>query len=86
MDWICLNNDQESVIDGSVVFALEPFHGFLFRDFVFAANACLAASSKTDSSSGSLEDDVEIHAENTSVRVVLHSQVDVLLDAEAEAA
>ena len=53
---------------------------------MLGADGALGASSKSDSASGALEDDVEVHAEDTSEGVVLDTQVDVLLDAESEVA
>jgi hypothetical protein len=38
-----------------------------------------------NSVSGSLKNDEEVHSENTSVRIVLHSQIDVLFNTETEA-
>jgi hypothetical protein len=52
---------------------------------VLGSNGAFAAPAETNSASGSLEDDVEVHAEDTSEGVILHTQVDVLLDAETEA-
>ena len=53
---------------------------------MLGANGALAASSKSDSASGALEHDVEVHAEDTGEGVVLDTQIDVLLDAESEVA
>jgi hypothetical protein len=77
---------EVSVINGSVVLAPEPFHRVLLRDSVLGANRALAASAQTHSASGSLQDDVEVHAEDTSEGVVLDTEVDVLLDTESEVA
>ncbi len=74
-----------SVVDCTVVFSLEPLDGVFLGNSVFGSNGGFASSSQPHSASGSLEDDVEVHAEDTSEGVVLHSQIDVLLDAEAEA-
>jgi|TARA_B110000305_G_C19247943_1_gene543262 hypothetical protein len=40
--------------------------------------------SSGDSLSGSTEDDVEIHTENTGVGVILNSEIDMLVDTESE--
>ena len=77
-------NNGGSVVDGSIVFLLEPFHSVIFSDFVLGSDSALASSAETDSASGSLEHHVEVHAEDTGEGVVLDSQVDVLLNAEAE--
>ena len=42
--------------------------------------------SSGDSLSGSSEDDVEVHTEDTSVGVVLDSKIDMLIDTETEVA
>jgi hypothetical protein len=52
---------------------------------VLGTDGSFASSAEADSASGALEDDVEVHAENTSEGVVLESQIDVLLNTEAEA-
>ena len=44
-----------------------------------------ASSPKPTSAPGALQPNVEVHAENTSKGVILHSQIDVLLDTESEA-
>ena len=44
-----------------------------------------AAPAQTDPASWSLEDHVEVHAEDTGEGIVLDAEVDVLLDAETEA-
>ena len=51
---------------------------------MLSANGALAATSEAHSASGALEDDVEIHAEDTGEGVILDAEVDVLLDAESE--
>ena len=51
---------------------------------MFSPDSGFASSSKTHSVSWSFQDDVEVHAENTSVRVILNTQIDVLLNTEAE--
>ena len=53
---------------------------------MLGANGAFAASSESNSASGALEDDVEVHAEDAGEGVVLDTQVDVLLNAEAEVA
>ena len=40
--------------------------------------------SSGDSLSGSTEDDVEVHTENTGVGVILNSEIDMLVDTESE--
>ena len=39
-----------------------------------------------DTVTGALEDDVEVHAENTGVGVVLDAEIDVLVNTKAEVA
>ena len=51
---------------------------------MLGSNRSLASSSQVDSAPWSLEDDVEVHAENTCEGVILESQIDVLLNSEAE--
>ena len=74
-----------SVVDGAVVFSLEPLNGVLLGNSVFGSNGGFASPPESNSASRSLQDHVEVHAEDTSEGVVLHAQIDVLLDAESEA-
>lgn len=53
---------------------------------MLGSDSALAASAESHSASWPLQDDVEVHAENTGEGVVLDSQIDVLLDSEAEVA
>ena len=75
-----------SVVDSSIIFLLKPFHSILFADSVLGTNSAFASSSETNSASWSLEDDVEVHTENTGEGVILDTQIDVLLNTESEAA
>lgn len=51
---------------------------------MLGSHSALASPTEANSASGSLEDDVEVHTEDTGEGVVLDAQIDVLLDAEAE--
>jgi hypothetical protein len=51
---------------------------------VLSADGALSATSESDSASRTLEDDVEVHAEDTGEGVILDAEVDVLLDAKSE--
>ena len=48
------------------------------------AELALGVLSSGDSLAGSSEDDVEVHSENTSVGIVLDSQIDMLINTESE--
>ena len=52
---------------------------------MLSSNSGFAASSESDSASGSLEDNIEVHSEDTSEGIILHSEVDMLLNTESEA-
>lgn len=52
---------------------------------MFAANGGFASSAESNSASGALENDVEVHTEDTGEGVILDTQIDVFLDAESEA-
>ena len=75
-----------SVIDSTIVLLLEPLHSLFFADSMLSTNSALASSPEPDSAPWPLEHNIEIHSENTGERVILDSQIDVLLDAEAKAA
>ena len=53
---------------------------------MLGADGGLAAPAQADPAAGPLQDHVEVHAEDAGEGVVLDAEVDVLLDAEAEAA
>ena len=76
---------RRSVIDGTIVFLLEPFHSIFFANSVLSTDSAFASSSKTNSASWSLEDDVKVHTENTGEGIILDTQIDVLLNTKAEA-
>ena len=52
---------------------------------MFSSNSAFASSAEGDSASGTLENDVEVHAENTGEGVILDAEIDVFLDTETEA-
>jgi len=74
-----------SVIDCTIVFSFEPLYGIFFGNSVLGSNRGFASSPQAHSASWALQNHVEIHAEDTSERVILHTQVDVLLDTKTEA-
>ncbi len=74
----------KSVVDGTVVFSSEPFHSLILGDSVLGTNGTFASSSKSNSASGSLQDHVKVHSENTSEGVIFDSQIDVLLNTESK--
>jgi hypothetical protein len=51
---------------------------------VLGANGTFASSSKSNSASGALQDNVEVHSEDTSEGVILDTQIDMLLNAESK--
>ncbi len=81
---MCLNRTNGSVVDGTIIFSPEPFHGVLLRNSVFGSNSGFASSSEADSASWSFKDDVKVHTENTGERVILDTQINVLLNTETE--
>jgi hypothetical protein len=81
---MCLNRINESVVDSTIIFSSEPFHGVLLGDSVLSSNSGFASSSETDSASGSLENDVKVHTENTGEGIILNAQIDVLLNTETK--
>ena len=78
--------NRRSVVDGSVKLAPEPLHGLVLGDSVLGADGALAAAAQAHPAARSLQDHVEVHAEDAGEGVVLEAQVDMLLDAEPEAA
>ena len=79
-----LNRYRQSVVNGTIIFSSEPFHGFILGDSVLGSNSGFASSSQTNSASWSFKNNVKVHTENTSEGVILNTQIDVLLDTESE--
>ena len=53
---------------------------------MFGTDSAFASSSESYSASWSLEDNIEIHAENACEGIILDSQINVLLDTKSKAA
>merc|ERR1719462_720824 len=72
--------------DHTIVLGLEPLHGVLLSQAVGEANLAYLSSPVSDVHARPAEDDKEVHTVDTNAWVVLDSQVNVLLDAEAKVA
>ena len=75
---------DRSVEDGAAKVHDEPELGIVTRDTLELAEAVASGSSVSNSVTGSLEHDGEIHAENTSGGVILNSEINMLIDTESE--
>jgi len=73
-----------SVEDGATEGLDEPKLGVILGDSLELADAALSCSSLVDSITGSLENDGEVHTENTSGGVVLNSEIDMFVDTKSE--
>ena len=78
LDRLSKNDALESV--------LEPLDGVLLGDLVGVSDAALSDLAAGDAGTGAGQTNEEVHAVNTGGGVVLDTQVDVLVDAEAEVA
>ena len=72
--------------DGSSALLGEPLLGLFLGDSLELSESVVRVLSLADSLSSSGEDDVEVHAENTSALIVLDTQIDVLLNTESKVA
>lgn len=63
---------------------LEPLDGILLLELVVRTDLSLSSLSAGDTVTSTATDNVEVHTINTDIRVVLDTQVDVLVDTEAE--
>merc|ERR1719229_632012 len=72
--------------DHTVVLGLEPFHGILLGQSVREANLADLGSPVSNIHAWPTEDNKEVHAIDANAWVILDSQVDVLLNSEAEVA
>ena len=73
-----------SVEDGAAEVLDEPKLGIVTSDTLELADTVASGSSVSNSVTGSLEHDGEIHAENTSGGIVLNSEINMLIDTESE--
>ena len=58
--------------------------GIVGGDSLMLSEFALSVLSSGDSLAGSSEDNVEIHTENTSVGIILDSEIDMLINTESE--
>lgn len=70
--------------DVSTVLLDEPVTGVVGGNSLELTEDVAAGTSSGDSLSGSGEDNVEIHTENTGVGIVLNSEINMFIDTESE--
>ena len=75
-----------ALADNPRVSVLEPLDGISLGETVVDADAARGALALVDAHAGTLKDDVEVHAVDANLRIVLDAEVDVLLDAKAKVA
>ena len=75
-----------SVKNGAAHLLDEPKLCFFLADALELANTAVSCTAGTNTLAGAAEDDVEVHAENTSAGIVLDAEVDVFIDTETEVA
>ena len=79
----CFGKDISSN-DGSSHLFGEPLLSIFGGDSLMLSEFTLSVLSSGNSLSGSSEDNVEIHTENTSVGIILDSEIDMLINTESE--
>jgi len=77
---------MDSVEDGATTLLDEPHLGLLLGDTLELADSGSVGTSFGDTLAATAEDHVEVHTEDTGVGVILDSEVNVLVDTEAEVA
>ena len=77
---------SSSVEDGAAEGLDEPELGVVLADLLELADAVPLGPAVGDAVTGSLEDDGEVHSENTRGRVVLNSEINMLIDTKSEVA
>ena len=70
--------------DGSGHLLGEPLLGIISADSLVLTESSLGVLSFGNSLTSSFENDVEVHTENTSVGIVLDSEIDVLFNTKTE--
>ena len=72
--------------DGSSHLLGEPLLGLVSGDSLVLSELARGVLSSGDSLAGSSENDVEVHTENTSVGIILDSEIDMLVNTKTEVA
>ena len=62
----------------------EPLLGIFSGNSLMLSEFSLAVLSSSDSLSGSAENNVEVHSENTCVGIILDSKINMLIDTKSE--
>ena len=70
--------------NNSIVCLLEPLHSFLPRNLVRVTNVAALSLSLAHTTSRTRQLHIEIHTENTCVRIILNTEIDMLLNTKAE--
>ena len=74
----------EVVARQSSYLGAEPLHGVLLGDLVRSTDSGSASLLLGDTVAGATHHAVEVHTENTDGRIVLETEIDVLIDTETE--
>lgn len=77
---------SRSVKDSASELLNEPELGLISSDFVESTNSVGLCFPLGDSLSLSLEDDIEVHTEDTSGGVILDSEINMLINTKSEVA
>ena len=72
------------VENDTVILGLEPFHGIVLGESVGESQAAGLVLLVAHVHTGTAKDNIEVHTVNTDGRIVLDTQVNVLLDTEPE--
>ena len=72
--------------DGSSHLLCEPLLSFIGTDLLEFAESVSGMLSSGDSLASSGQDNIEVHAENTSAHIIFDSEIDMLLNTESEVA
>ena len=75
---------SSSVKDGATEVLDEPELGVILGNALELSDTALLGSPLGNSEAGSLEDNSEVHTENTSGGVVLNSEINMLIDTKSE--
>ena len=75
---------SSSVEDGATEVLDEPKLGVILGNALELSDTALLCSSLANSGAGSLEDNSEVHAENTSGGIVLNSEIDMFVNTKSE--
>ena len=84
MKWYLSSVEIKNLQNKTLEALFEPGDSFLLGDAVCLSNTALVALTTSYTETGATKVDIEIHTEDTGVRIVFHTEINVFRDTETE--